>query len=233
MQSAEFYEILGNNIRTFRRLQKITQQTLADKLHKSLACISKYEKGTVAIDLLTVYEIARALNVSHEMLLPDEERSELSRRDSFHILPPFFQHSPIFFYVLRSSSKSVSANALEIRRDTLQATMYVDIKDFADYKNCRYILFGDTICNESNIRFYCNNPLLCGDFMFLGCRTMYLISDDRVEGCCTTLSSSYQFRYSRAIFSKTLFKDPDELVPALMMSKEDVNTAKKSGLFLI
>ena len=40
-----------------------TLQQLADKIHKSRASVSKYETGEIVVDVETLYDISRALNV--------------------------------------------------------------------------------------------------------------------------------------------------------------------------
>ena len=54
---------IGSRIRSFRRAQGMTLQQLADKIHKSRASVSKYETGEIVVDVETLYDISRALNV--------------------------------------------------------------------------------------------------------------------------------------------------------------------------
>lgn len=56
-------EHLGSRIRLFRKHRNLTLEELAYMVHKSPSTISKYEKGTVNIDILTLSEIADSLEV--------------------------------------------------------------------------------------------------------------------------------------------------------------------------
>ena len=54
---------IGNRIRNFRKMKKLTIQQLADMIHKSRATVSKYETGEITLDIETLYDISSALDV--------------------------------------------------------------------------------------------------------------------------------------------------------------------------
>lgn len=56
-------EHIGARIRLFRKHQNLTLEELAYMVHKSPSTICKYENGSVNIDILTMSEIAEALEI--------------------------------------------------------------------------------------------------------------------------------------------------------------------------
>ena len=54
---------IGNQIRLYRKLTKMSLDELAGKINKSKGTVSKYENGTVSIDIETLYKIAEALSI--------------------------------------------------------------------------------------------------------------------------------------------------------------------------
>lgn len=46
-----FSSRVGARIRYYRNLNKISLQTLAQSIHKSISTVSKYESGQIAIDI--------------------------------------------------------------------------------------------------------------------------------------------------------------------------------------
>ena len=56
--------ILGNNIKTLRIKNKLSEQELAKKIKVSQACINKYEKGNILISLSNLYTLSKEFNVS-------------------------------------------------------------------------------------------------------------------------------------------------------------------------
>ena len=55
---------LGNNIKTLRIKNKLSEQKLAKKIKVSQACINKYEKGNILISLSNLYTLSKEFNVS-------------------------------------------------------------------------------------------------------------------------------------------------------------------------
>ena len=60
---------VGGRVRSLRKNRKMSIQALADQIEKSKACVSKYEKGEITIDVPTLIEIAKALNVPPGQLI--------------------------------------------------------------------------------------------------------------------------------------------------------------------
>ena len=66
---------IGEKIRYFRKKKNMTSEELARAICKSKSAVSKYENGLIAIDVLTLYEIAHVLDVPVQALLYNEPRS--------------------------------------------------------------------------------------------------------------------------------------------------------------
>ena len=70
MDSCDFYTTLGKKLRARRRTKHMTLSDLSKKLNKSVATISKYEKGEVLISIDTLVDICQILNIDIASLLP-------------------------------------------------------------------------------------------------------------------------------------------------------------------
>jgi len=82
---------IGKRIRNFRKAKKMTIQELADQIYKSKATVSKYEKGEIVIDIVTLYNVAKALGIHVEQLLYCEPSPVESQIDGKK--PAFFSRS--------------------------------------------------------------------------------------------------------------------------------------------
>jgi DNA-binding XRE family transcriptional regulator len=60
----------GENIKKLRRLQKLSQEDLAELIGIHRNNMGKIERGEVNIPLLTLFKIAQAINTSSQDLLP-------------------------------------------------------------------------------------------------------------------------------------------------------------------
>jgi transcriptional regulator with XRE-family HTH domain len=66
---SEINKEIGKKINTFRKMKRLTLEDLSAIICKSKSTISKYEKGEIAIDIETLYEISSALQIHVEQLL--------------------------------------------------------------------------------------------------------------------------------------------------------------------
>jgi transcriptional regulator with XRE-family HTH domain len=73
---------LGRRIRTQRKLQGMTQKTLAEKAGISLPFYGHIERGTRKASLETIISIANVLRVSTDLLLQDSLLGALYADDS-------------------------------------------------------------------------------------------------------------------------------------------------------
>ena len=87
MNSGSFYVTLGQKLRARRRSKHLTLSDLAEKLNKSAATISKYEKGEIFISIDTLVDICRILNIEVSSLLPDtcmtEDPNDVTRYQKY------------------------------------------------------------------------------------------------------------------------------------------------------
>ena len=59
---------IGARIRARRREMGMTLQQLADAIHKSRASMSKYETGDIVLDVQTLYDLSKALDMELSQL---------------------------------------------------------------------------------------------------------------------------------------------------------------------
>ena len=60
---------IGENIKRLRRLKNITQETLAERMHVSIAAVSKWERGETLPDISMVIPLASYFGVSTDEIL--------------------------------------------------------------------------------------------------------------------------------------------------------------------
>ena len=69
-------EKIGNNIKRYRELRKLTQKQLADRLRISVKSIQRYETGENSIPIEILLGIGGELNVSIQDLISGVEKIE-------------------------------------------------------------------------------------------------------------------------------------------------------------
>ena len=102
---AEIMQEIGKKIKVFRKKRQMTMQELASAIYKSKATISKYEKGQITIDIITLYDIARVLNVQiseflYHPLPTSQAKTSLETMASWWFFCLYCVRSLLFFFDL-------------------------------------------------------------------------------------------------------------------------------------
>ena len=136
---------IGKQIRTFRKKRKMTLEALAAVICKSKSTVSKYENGEIPVDIETLYEIASALQIHVEQLLycPPRHANLPDSKNS----PAFFAGCSQFYaYVYDGRNKQLIRCVFDVLSETdtssYKIMMYMNFKDFENYKLCENTYWG-------------------------------------------------------------------------------------------
>ena len=135
---------IGHRIRNLRKKKGYTIEEFSKIINKSKATLSKYENGSISMDIDTILEIAEALEVEIDYLINYKSprvNKTLSLRNSYFNCSNFY----VYFYdgrfkkIVRSllvlSQRSPSSNSAN-------ATLYKGVSNFSDYANCDNVFKG-------------------------------------------------------------------------------------------
>ena len=78
--------MLGEKIKLYRELNKMTQNEIADILEVSTATISKYESGTLEPNIESLKRLAETFNITVDELIKDEEKFDVSKINVLDVL---------------------------------------------------------------------------------------------------------------------------------------------------
>ena len=77
---------VGNKIKEYRELNKMTQKDIAEILGVEPATISKYEAGTIEPSIESLKRLAETFNVTVDELIKDEEKFDVSKINVLEVL---------------------------------------------------------------------------------------------------------------------------------------------------
>lgn len=154
-------EYVGKRVKFYRRQKKLSLDKLASMIHKSKSTLSKYENGNISIDVESLLEIARALNVELTQLI--------NYRYETPVLPklagsPFGSSSELYIYYYDGRKKDIVKSLLTVSykksTNSIECTFYMDIPSFRDYESCKFYYIGEmdafdlvtylTLTNQAN-----------------------------------------------------------------------------------
>lgn len=140
----QLLEYTGKCIRFYRKLNKLSQDELAAAIHKSESTLSKYERGAIAIDIATLYDIAQVLKVSAADLMdftppttekPVEPSSVFNKADTIYL----------YYYSGRKKQLEYGIVALDYQRASgysVPCKCYLDIPISGNMEDCSYYCTG-------------------------------------------------------------------------------------------
>lgn len=76
MNEKLFYQFIGNKIKMFRKLRKLTQKELGEKVDLTRVSITNIERNKHKPTLHLIVDISRKLNIPYELLLPMNNEHE-------------------------------------------------------------------------------------------------------------------------------------------------------------
>lgn len=222
---------VGQNIKKYRQAHKLTLEELAAEIHKSKSTVSKYEKGLIAVDVITLEEIAVVLKVSPTQLLASTDE----RNDNVYQYGEFLDRQ--YMYAYDGRTKKVLKSVIE--RYKLEGSeekgiqMFYDVRDVKRPGECKALYAGihkkyEFI--ENYILQNQNNPIEHTSI----CCINSLNRTNRKMGMITGLSYKTMLPTAmKVMISSVEVKENEELVEALKLTKEDIKISKKYNLYTI
>ena len=139
-------EYVGQRIRKSRKGKGLTIDEFAKLINKSKATVSKYENGTIALDVETLLDIADALEMDVRSFVdyksPNVKPKPLPQ-DSF------FNQSKFYMYYYDGRIKKVVRSMLELSlsedeegSQQIDATLYMGLDNFASTEKSQHIFEG-------------------------------------------------------------------------------------------
>lgn len=220
---------IGKIIRNFRKKRKMTIEELSKIINKSKATVSKYEKGEIVIDIVTLYDIADALQVHVEQLLYCRpERTSISEKGKN---PAFFSGlSQFYSYVFDGRANRIIRCVFDVLSEAGESRykimMYMNFKDYSNYQNCENTYWGYIEHYDALTNILMRNQDTPMEQVTASILASFLDSDTK-WGLFFGISSRPMMPIAvKMLFSKKILKEDEALIKQLKISKEDIRLLK-------
>ncbi len=216
----EYISNIGARIRIFRKTRGYTLDVFSQLVHKSKSILSKYERGDVTIDIVTLKEIADALQVPVTALLYTAETASSSIFVS-GIKPVQHEQERYFAYSIMSRGKATLQKSLLIL-DKTTATAYMNIRSEKDTSRYDTMYTGEVKRRDSFTRALLTNVLNQDDIHIIE-----LPPRLGSHQCCiafvVTLSVGSNYPMAGSfLLSKVPITDQEWIIQTLAFTKEDL-----------
>ena len=204
---------VGEKIKMYRRLNHMTLDDVAAQIYKSSATLSKYENGSIVIDIETLSQIAYVLGVRPECFLEGIQKTPEKEKS---MARGFFRSSDVFYLYWSTGTKKgkILRGLLEIHHGEKEdsATMvYTDV-----YTK----IYAENVINPVDYLFL---HILeeFNSFSFVNAMEISMATNSCKPVACLLL------------ISKERQAENKELLERLLFGKEELQTIKKGNYFSI
>lgn len=227
---------VGKNIKAFRKKKGMTIQELADRLCKSKATVSKYENGQIAIDIETLYETAKALDIHVDQLLCGETMRE--QLDVTGNIPSFFRGlTQFYFYFYDGRGRTLQRCVIDVLSKTAvnsyKIMAYLNIESYENYYKCETTYWGYLNHYDALSNMILHNQDTPIEQVTISILASYLDTPTK-WGLLHGISSRPLMPVAaKVLLSKKILSDSPELEQGLKISREDIRIMKQYNMFTV
>ncbi|MDF9867580.1 transcriptional regulator with XRE-family HTH domain [Bacilli bacterium PM5-3] len=227
---------IGKKIRNFRKQKNMSIAQLGEEIYKSKATISKYENGEIIIDIVTLHEIASALQINVEQLL--EPNLKLENYDNKKV-NGFFEGSDTFYsYFFDGRNNKVTTSVLKIASTTnsdnkAKAYLYMNCHNIDEYEICEYAYSGYIEHYNIITNIILNNVSTPIEHSMISILSPF--NDSQIKyGLFSSISTRPVMPISlKMLFSKKPLEINDDLINKLLINDDDIRSIKLYNKFTV
>lgn len=234
----ELSKHIGSRIRMYRKVQNLTVQDLANRIHKSKASVSKYETGDVVLDVETLHDISQALHVSIHQLTDFQQTPAVPAPvKAVTGKSPFYEARRLYFYFYDGRYRRLKDGIIDISETPgepgdMNATLSISTIT-PNGRSSESYYSGSVVYSDMLIRFSFVNQLnaLEEDLLYI---FNPLELRDYTEGLlCGISSADFKPCAFKCIVTLTPQTMDDSFRKQLMITPRDLSRWKKVNMMLI
>ncbi len=229
-------EKIGDKIRHYRKLRNMTLQDMAEEIHKSKSVLSKYEKGQISVDIMTLYDIAKVLHIQVEELLYKEPLPEDAH--SVEDVPTFFKGINRFYvYYFDGRNLTVNESVVDVfDRDESgdhKIRMYMNILNYDHYQNSENTYIGYLKHYDSISSLALQNRDTPMEKLFINILAPFVDTSEK-WGLFYGISARPLMPVAlKVLITKKPLEESKELIQKLKISKEDYRLMHLYNMFTV
>lgn len=231
-------EYVGQRIRKSRKGKGLTLDDFAKKIGKSKATVSKYENGTISLDIETLLVIADALEMDVKSLIDYKSpnvRQKALPKDSF------FNQSRYYMYYYDGRIKKVVRSLIDLAMSDndpegqrIDVTLYMGLDNFNDTKKSQHIFEGRLLPYDTITHISLTNQINKTEKLYL-CVLNPMHAHSPAIGILSGIASNPFFAPIgiKILISKNQLAEDAAFRSAIELNKEDSRNFKTYNMMVI
>lgn len=226
---------IGNRIRHFRKLRGYTLVNFSAVLHCSKSTLSKYERGEIAIDVITLSNIAEALEIPVNALIESavENLPALfgNEKVSCEIAAEHRKKAYIYTYFAHQTNPILRLHTLYFNDEKAVLFTYPNTIEKPGGFDVQYS--GQIFSSPSFFRVVLRNPKIIDDIFLLDFPSSFRAGSPIIGFCASLSVGSYFPIAAKAIISDIPINDFEWLISYLSFNRHQQKANKTRNCFFV
>ena len=227
---------VGQRIKKYRKSRGYTIEEFSAKINKSKATLSKYENGTITIDVETLYDISKALDIDLKCFI-DYQPPELHVEN---VLPKnFYFNQPrayMYYYDgrVRQLVRSLLRFSPSSSGDSIEVMLYLGVSSFDQPDRCQHLFTGEMKPYDTITHMVLINQINEAEKMYI-CMLNPMHTRTPAVGLLSGIGSSPFFApiALKTLISKEPLEENDKLLNAIKLDKDDYHLLRHYNMMVV
>ena len=227
---------VGQRIKKYRKSRGYTIEQFSAMINKSKATLSKYENGTITIDIETLYDIAQALNIDLKCFIdyqPPVFHQEQVLTGNFYFNTP---QAYMYYFDGRIHQlvRSLLRFSPAVDGEGIDVILYMGVESFDDPDQCQHLFTGEMKPYDTITHMVLHNQINAAEKMYI-CMLNPMQTRTPAVGMLSGIGSSPFFApvALKVLISKELLEENDRLLDTVKLDKDDYHLLKYYNMMVI
>lgn len=227
---------VGQRIKKYRKSRGYTIEEFSAKINKSKATLSKYENGTITIDIETLYDISKALDIDLKCFIdyqPPEFHVENVLPKSFYFNQP---RAYMYYYDgrVRQLIRSLLRFSPSSTGDSIEVMLYLGVSSFDQPDRCQHLFTGEMKPYDTITHMVLINQINEAEKMYI-CMLNPMQTRTPAIGLLSGIGSSPFFApiALKTLISKEPLDENDKLMSTIKLDKDDYHLLRHYNMMVV
>ena len=227
---------VGQRIKKYRKSRGYTIEQFSAMINKSKATLSKYENGSITIDVETLYDISKALDVDLKCFVdyqPPVFHSEPVLPQNF-----YFSHPRAYMYYydgrVRQLVRSLLCFSPSTSGNTIDVMLYHGVESFQNPDRCQHLFTGEMKPYDTITHMVMSNQINEAEKMYI-CLLNPMHNHMPAIGMLSGIGSSPFFApiAIKCVISREPMEENEQLINSVKLDKDEYHLLKYYNMMVI
>ena len=227
---------VGQRIKKYRKSRGYTIEQFSSMINKSKATLSKYENGTITIDIETLYEIAKALDIDMKCFIdyqPPVFHTEAVLPKNFYFNQP---RAYMYYYDgrVRQLVRSLLCFSPSSSGASIDVMLYMGVHSFQEPDHCQHLFTGEMKPYDTITHMVLNNQINEAEKLYI-CMLNPMQNRTPAIGLVSGIGSTPFFApiALKTLISNEPLEENERLLTTVKLDKDDYHLLKYYNMMVV